>query len=54
MRREVTSRWVGEVIHSLAGALGDVVSAAGGHTLSSLAYVLGVEVPSNNPPQRDW
>jgi hypothetical protein len=54
MRREVTSRWVGEVIHSLAGALGDVVSAAGGHTLSSLAYVLGVEVPGNNPPQRDW
>jgi hypothetical protein len=28
MRREVTSRWVGEVIHSLAGALGDVVGDA--------------------------
>jgi hypothetical protein len=54
MRREVTSRWVGEIIHSLAGALGDVVSAAGEHTLSSLGYVLGIEVPDREPPQRDW
>jgi hypothetical protein len=54
MRHEVTGRYVGELIHGLAGTLSNVASAAGEHTLSSLAYVLGVEVPGNNPPQRDW
>jgi hypothetical protein len=50
----IKTREVGVLIHSLAGALGDVVSAAEGYTLRSLGYVLGVEVEELDPPQHDW
>jgi hypothetical protein len=54
MPREIGSREIGVIVHGLAGALGDVVSAAGERTLGTLAYVLGVEIEYLDPPQRDW
>jgi hypothetical protein len=54
MPREIGSREIGVIVHGLAGALGDVVSAAGERTLGTLAYVLGVEIEDLDPPQRDW
>jgi hypothetical protein len=54
MPREIGSREIGVVIHGLAGTLGDVVSAAGEDTLTSLGYVLGVPIEDFEPRQRDW
>jgi hypothetical protein len=54
MPREIGSREIGVVIHGLAGTLGDVVSAAGEDTLTSLGYVLGVPIDGSEPRQRDW